>query len=109
MEKIIIWLAIMIPVSALITGIGIYALRRKKPMWFYAGTKVKEEEISDVRGVNRANGIMWIAYSGVFWAAAVIGCFSPMVGGIVLCVGAVIGAIVMAVVFEKIWAKYKRG
>ena len=30
-------------------------------------------------------------------------------GGIVLCAGAVIGAIVMAVVFEKIRAKYKRG
>ena len=104
-----VWLIIKIPVSLLFTGLGIYAWKRKKPMWFWSGSTVEEEEISDVRGFNRANGIMWIAYSGVFWIATVIGCFSPMIGGIVLCAGAVIGAIVMAVVFEKIRAKYKRG
>ena len=62
----IVWLIIMIPVSAFITGIGVYAWRRKKPMWFWSGTKVRESEISDVPAYNRANAIMWICYSAVF-------------------------------------------
>ena len=53
----IIWLLIMVPCSALLTGIGIYAWRRKEPMWFWSGSTVKAEEISDVRAYNKANGI----------------------------------------------------
>lgn len=45
METIIIWLVVMIHLSAFLTGLGIYALRRKKPMWFWTGQAVKEEEI----------------------------------------------------------------
>ena len=56
MEKVL-WLLILVPVSALFTGIGIYAARRKEPMWFWSGTQVRKEEISDVRAYNRANGL----------------------------------------------------
>ena len=49
----------MIPVSLLFTGIGIYAWKRKKPMWFWSGSTVKESEISDIAAYNKANGIMW--------------------------------------------------
>ena len=56
MEKIV-WLVIMIPVSALLTGIGIYAWKRKKPMWFWSGSTVRESEITDIPAYNRANGI----------------------------------------------------
>ena len=31
----IIWLMILIPVSAFFSGIGIYAMKLKKPMWQY--------------------------------------------------------------------------
>ena len=55
--EIIIWLIIMIPVSLLFTGISIYACRRKKPMWFWSGSTVKESEITDIAAYNRANGI----------------------------------------------------
>ena len=51
----IIWLIIMIPVSLLFTGIGIYAWRCKKPMWFWSGSTVKESEISDISAYNRAD------------------------------------------------------
>ena len=57
----IIWLIIMVPVSMLFTGLGVYAWKRKKPMWFWSGSTVSENEISDVRAYNRANGIMWIS------------------------------------------------
>ena len=63
----IIWLIIMVPVSLLFTGIGIYAWRRRKPMWFWSGSTVKESEISDIAAYNRANGIMWLVFSFVMW------------------------------------------
>ena len=56
----IIWFITTIPCSALITGFGIYAWNRKKPMWFWSGSSVKENEISDIRAYNHANGVMWI-------------------------------------------------
>lgn len=54
----LIWYIIMIPSSALFTGIGIYAWNRKKPMWFWSGTVVKEE-LSDAAAYNHANGVIW--------------------------------------------------
>lgn len=51
----IIWFVIMIPCSAIFTGIGIYAWKRKKPMWFWSGSSVKESEIRDIKAYNRAN------------------------------------------------------
>ena len=51
---IIIWLLIMMPCSMLITGIGIYAWKRKKPMWFWSGTTVSENEINDIPAYNKA-------------------------------------------------------
>ena len=46
----VIWLVITIPCSLLFTGIGIYAWRRRKPMWFWSGSSVKEEEITANEG-----------------------------------------------------------
>ena len=43
----IIWLIIMVPVSMLFTGIGVYAWKRKKPMWFWSGSTVKESDQYD--------------------------------------------------------------
>ena len=45
--EIIIWLITLIPCSLLFTGIGIYAWRREKPMWFWSGSTVREEEITE--------------------------------------------------------------
>ena len=60
MKEIIFWLIFMVPCSAIITGVGIFAWHSKKPMWLWSGSTVKEEEITDVPAYNRANGIMWI-------------------------------------------------
>ena len=57
----------MIPCSLSFTALGIYAMRRKKPMWFWSGSTVHEYEIRDIPAYNRANGIMWLCYSSVFW------------------------------------------
>ena len=67
MGALIIWLVVMVPVSALLTGLGIFAWRRQKPMWFWSGQAVGEDEIGDVKAYNRANGIMWIVFSLLMW------------------------------------------
>ena len=54
----LIWLIIMVPCSAILTGIGIFAWRREKPMWFWSGPEVKASEIADIPAYNRANGQM---------------------------------------------------
>ena len=103
----IIWLIIMIPTSALFTGLGIYAWRRKKPMWFYSGSTVKESEITDVPRYNRANGIMWLVFSCVFWASTILGALNMSAGGIVLMAGSIISLVLLPLTYSKIYAKYK--
>ena len=64
----------------LFTGIGVYAWNREKPMWFWSGSTVSEDEISDVEAYNRANGIMWICFSLPLWISTVVGYFYAEVG-----------------------------
>ena len=78
----VVWMVIMVPVSALFTGIGIYAMRRKKPMWFWSGTTVREEAIRDVAAYNRANGYMWIFFSLPLWVSTFMGLWEKAFAGL---------------------------
>lgn len=104
----IIWLIIMIPVSLLFTGIGIYALKSKKPMHFWSGSTVRASEITDVPAYNKANGIMWLAFSVIFWISTVLGYFNMPAGGILLIAGCLIGVPALPVAYGKIYKKYRR-
>ena len=104
----IIWLIIMIPVSLLFTGIGIYAWRRKKPMWFWSGSTVKESEISDVTAYNRANGIMWLVFSLIMWVSTIFGIMNMKAGGILLIAGCTISVPILPIVYGKIYRKFKK-
>ena len=104
----IIWLIIMIPVSLLFTGIGIFAWQRKKPMWFWSGSTVKGSEISDVAAYNRANGIMWLVFSLIMWVSTVLGAMNKKTGGILLIAGCIIGVPLLPIVYGKIYRKYKK-
>ena len=104
----IIWLIIMIPVSLLFTGIGIYAWKRKKPMWFWSGSTVKESEISDIAAYNKANGIMWIVFSLVMWVSTILGAMNMKAGGILLIAGCIIGVPLLPIVYGKIYRNYKK-
>ena len=106
--EIVIWLVITIPCSLLFTGIGIYAWRREKPMWFWSGYEVKEEEITDVKAYNRENGIMWICYSAVFWISMIMGIWNISTAGIVLAVGCLGGIPLLVLAYSRISRKYKR-
>ena len=105
----VVWLVIMVPCSMLLTGIGIWAWRRKEPMWFWSGSTVKAEELSDVKGYNRANGIMWIAYSLVLWACTAIGLWNVKAAGILLVILCPVGAVIMAAAWHGIREKYAAG
>ena len=107
MEKVI-WLVITIPCSLLFTGIGISAWRRRKPMWFWSGSSVREEEITNVKAYNRENGIMWICYSAVFWISTIMGIRSVSIAGIVLAVGCLGGLPLLVIAYNRIYRKYKR-
>ncbi len=106
MERVI-WLVIMIPLATLFSGIGIYAWKRKKPMWFWSGSTVDEKDIADVPAYNRANGIMWLCYSAVFWIAAILGIFRQELAGVFLAVGCLAGIPVLVIAYRKIYAKYR--
>ena len=107
MEKVI-WLVITIPCSLLFTGIGIYAWRRTKPMWFWSGSSVREDEITNVKAYNRENGIMWICYSAVFWISTIMSIGSVSTAGIVLAVGCLGGLPLLVIAYNRIYRKYKR-
>ena len=106
MGSSIVWLVIMIPICLLFVGLGIYAIRREKPMWFWSGTEVKPEEITDVRAYNRANGIVWIVYSLVYWISTAVGLVNMKIGGLMLVVGSVGGSIVLMIAYHRILEKY---
>ena len=103
----LIWYITMIPCSALLTGIGIYAWNRKKPMWFWSGSSVKETEISDVTAYNHANGIMWVVYSIIYWIATFAGSWNSVTAVSLIIVGCVIGLPLLVVVYKRIYARYK--
>ncbi len=106
MEKILFFI-IMAPCAALFTGLGIYAMKRKKPMWFYAGSEVKPWQIKDIPAYNRANGWMWIVYSLGLWAAAILGLFDASAAGILLTVTCLGGIPLLVIAYKRIYKKYK--
>lgn len=105
----LIWLSIMIPTSLLFTCIRIYAWMRKKPMWFWAGDTVSEDEITNVRAYNRANGIMWLCYSLSLWMATIIGgCHNIILGANILLADSTVGLVLMMITYTFIRKKYKK-
>ena len=76
-------------------------------MWFWSGSTVDEAEIADIPAYNRANGIMWICYSAVFWVCTVLGIFQMDVAGIALTVGCLAGIHVLIIAYGRIYEKYR--
>ena len=102
-----LFILIMAPCAALFTGIGIYAMRRKKPMHFYAGSEVKPWQIRDIPAYNRANGWMWILFSLGFWAAALLSLFNVSAAGMLVALTCLVGIPILVVVYRRIYQKYK--
>ncbi|MGM9601021.1 MAG: hypothetical protein ACI3W5_05475 [Faecousia sp.] len=103
----VVWFIIMVPCSAVFTFIGIYAWKRKKPMWFWAGSTVRETEITDIPAYNRANGQMWIVFSLPLWSSTFLALWNEVIALILIAADCIIGLPVLMVVYKRIYAKYK--
>lgn len=92
--------------SLFMTGIGIYAWTRKKPMWFWAGSKVQYDEISDIPAYNRANGIMWMAYSLPYWLSTIVGIKNEELAADILLIWVLLSIPLLILVYKRIYNKY---
>lgn len=102
-----LFVLIMVPCAALFTGLGVFAMKRKKPMWFYAGSEVKPWQIRDIPAYNRANGWMWILFSLGFWAAAVLSLFDVAVAGVLTAATCLLGIPALILAYRRIYQKYR--
>lgn len=51
-------------VAVLLCGIGMWALKAKQAVGFFAG--IKPPEVDDVKKYNRSVALIWFVYAGVF-------------------------------------------
>lgn len=94
-------------VAILIAGLGFYAWRREKPMWFWSGTTVDPKSISDVRAYNHANAIMWWVYSLIFWTSVLVYSHNPFLSELIITFGVTIGFIPLYLAYFLIRRKYR--
>ena len=87
---------------------GIYALKTKKPVNFWAGDKVPPEKVTDIKKYNRANGIMWISYGALFLSCCVITFFNAFAAGMV-CMGLALAGIPALICIYTFIIKKKYG
>ena len=77
-------------------------------MWFWAGTEVDADQITDLKQYNRANARMWKGYSLWFWAAALAEIWSPAAALTLLILGFFVGIPILVGCYLKICKKYTR-
>ncbi|WP_071162454.1 hypothetical protein [[Clostridium] dakarense] len=105
-ENVVTFISIM-PVVIIFIGMGIYSLKRKTPMHFWAGTVVKPEEIRDIKSYNRANGIMWIVYGLSFLLCIPLELLFGDIGYIIIGILGLPGVIALILCYNHIYKKYK--
>ena len=107
MAGIIIWCITVFGCAFLFLGIGIYAEKREKPMWFWSGTTVDEKKITDVKAYNKENGRMWKIYSLWYFASGIIYFWSVGISVAILVASCTIGMGILVATYNKIEKKYK--
>jgi len=104
-EKIICWL-VTFGSAVLFYSIGVYAQRREKPMWFWSGTRVEADQITDIKQYNTENGTMWKWYSLWFAAAGLAEIWSSIAMLIFLVLSGTVGLAVLIRSYKKVYKKY---
>lgn len=87
--------------------IAIVAFKSSKPINFWAGSTVTPEEIRDISGYNKENGIMWLIYGMGPFAAGVVGLFDIMAGTIIMIAVCIPGLGFLFWNYKRIYNKYK--
>ena len=107
MAGTIIWCVTVFSCAALFFGIGIYANRIEKPMWFWAGSEVDPASITDVKAYNAENAGMWKWYSVWYWSAGFAWFWREEIALAVMVLGCSVGIGILIATFRKIEKKYK--
>ncbi len=94
--------------GGLFLGFGVYSSYRKEPMWFWSGSKVSPESISDVPAYNRAQSAMWKVYSLPYWVAGAVAFSSPAGAGILLAAACVLGIPPLLIAHKRIEKRYRK-
>ena len=108
MAGIIIWCLTVFGCAARFFGIGVYAKRLDKPMWFWAGSEVDPATLTDVKAYNGENANMWKWYSVWFWFAGIAWFWSEVLALVIMLLGCSVGIGLLVYTFQKIEKKYKK-
>ena len=103
-----IWCVTIFGCALLFIGIGIYAARLEKPMWFWSGSTVDPETITNVKQYNWENARMWGLYSLWYWVAGFLWFWRPIAAVAFLTVGATLGTGLLVHAYLKIEKRYKK-
>ena len=106
MAGIIIGCVVCFGCGILFYGIGAYAKRLEKPMWFWSGCEVDSSKITDVKAYNRENAAMWKMYSLWYFAAGFANIFSPIAFLLILIGSCTVGLALLVRRYNRIFKKY---
>ena len=107
MAERIIWYAVTLGCAALFFGIGVYARRRTEPMWFWAGSTVEKDAITDAAAYNRECGRMWMLYAIPFALSAAAYEFSLTAVVALLVLDCTAGIVWLVIEYYRIYRKYR--
>lgn len=107
MAGTIIWCISVFGCAFLFLGIGIYAEKRERPMWFWASTTVDVSKITDVKAYNKENARMWELYSLWYFASGIIYFWNEVISIVLLVLSCSVGIGILVGTYNKIEKKYK--
>ena len=102
------WLISVCGCGFLFVGIGVFSILRKTPMHFWADTKVLPEQLVDIKGYNRENGVMWILYGFPFFIIGLVYFLWPITSLVLLFVFSLGGIPILILNYRRITRKYFR-
>ena len=103
--KIICWI-VSFGCAILFYSIGVYAQRREEPMWFWSGSKVSADQITDVKSYNQENASMWKLYSLWYVAAGIAEIWNSIAMLVILVLSCTVGFVILIRSYKKIYKKY---
>lgn len=106
MPESIIWYITLFATATVFFLIGVYAQKREKPMWFWAGSEIEVSQVIDVKQYNKENGTMWKLYSLWFWAAGLAEIWSSVAALVVLILSCTVGLPLLIDTYKRISKKY---
>lgn len=105
--KIICWV-VSFGCAVLFYSIGVYAQKREEPMWFWSGSRVSADQITDIKLYNKENGMMWKLYSLWYIAAGIAERWNSKVFLIILVLSCTVGLAWLICSYKRIYKKYSR-